>query len=259
MRVGLTQFDIKWEDKDFNMKNCERLIKKAKLKDVDLIIFPEMTLTGFSNDVKKISEEYENSKTITFFNKMSKNYNIGIIFGYVEKVGDEMFNKLGISLLGEIVLQYTKIHSFSFANEDIYYKDGNSLSSINLFGINIGVFICYDLRFPEVFQASSKKNDVIIIIANWCKDRVEHWRTLLKARAIENQCYIIGVNRIGEGNGLLYEESSEIYSPQGKLIAGDIKNEDLIIADIDTLEVKTYRNNFKLKQDRKIEFYKNIL
>ncbi len=122
--------------------------------------------------------------------------------------------------------------------------------------MNIGCFICYDLRFPEIFQVSSKKNQVIIVIANWPKPRIMHWDALLKARAIENQAFIIGVNRAGEGNGLLYEESSVVYSPYGERVTKK-SQEEIIYADIDIEEALRYRKEFPLKNDRREKFYKS--
>ncbi|MCI6191042.1 MAG: carbon-nitrogen family hydrolase, partial [Clostridium sp.] len=121
---------------------------------------------------------------------------------------------------------------------------------------SITPFICYDLRFPEIFQIASKKSEIIIVIASWPKEREEHWVTLLKARAIENQCFIIGVNRVGEGDGLEYSGASLIFDPLGNSLNEKINKEELIIKDINLSSIKEVREKINIKRDRREKLYK---
>ena len=125
--------------------------------------------------------------------------------------------------------------------------------------ITITPFICYDLRFPEIFQIASKKSDLICVAANWPKEREKHWITLLTARAIENQCYIAGINRIGSGDGIDYSGCSMIIDPEGNILNNINNDEGIIISDIYEDKVKDIRRKFTLKRDRRESLYKSSL
>ena len=138
--------------------------------------------------------------------------------GIIEKDGKNYFNTLvHLDPNGKLKTKYRKIHPFSYSTENKYYKAGKSPVITKISGMKIGLSICYDLRFPELFRFYAKaKVDLIINIANWPDTRIEHWRTLLKARAIENQCYVAGVNRVGDDPKLHYNGYSSVFDPMGK-------------------------------------------
>lgn len=254
MNIALVSLDQAWEDKESNLIKCEKYIKEASLHDAELIIFPEMTLTGFSLDTNLISEDESSSITITHFKKLSKEYNIAIIFGVVIKEEIKSSNRVYfINNLGEIVDYYKKIHPFSFANEDKYYIGGNELKTIDYKGIKFGLTICYDLRFSNLYFELAKLNTSCIInIANWPKKRVDHWNTLLKARAIETQQFIIGVNRIGiDGNQLEYLESSNIFDANGDKVPNTKEIKGMKIMNIDIKKREMYQSQFNTFQDIK--------
>lgn len=260
MKVALSQINIEWEDKEKNKTKVLEFIKEAKSLNVELIVFPEMTLTGFSMDVKKISESND-GETIGWFKNVAKSYNIIIGFGFVEKtrsdIGKNKF--IMVNCEGIIISNYTKIHPFSYGSEDKYYKSGDSieLSEVNEF--TVATFICYDLRFPEIFQAASNEAELIIVAANWPESRKQHWTSLLKARAIENQCYILGVNRVGTGNDIYYSGNSMIVSPNGNILIESNDKESLLVYDIDIKESLELRESFPVKKDRKVNIYKKYL
>jgi len=258
MKLALAQMDVFWEDKDKNKITCEGFLKKAKEAGVDIVAFPEMTLTGFSQDVSKIGET--NEETINWFKNKSLEYDICICFGYVEKGLEKGKNKLAvISKDGRIINSYTKIHPFSYSGEDKYYEGGNEINLFKLQEADISTFICYDLRFPEIFQIASKKAQLIIVIANWPKSRSDAWKTLLKARAIENQCFIAGVNRIGSGDGIEYSGDSMIINPKGNILKTSHNKEELLIEEIQINEVSSLRDKFPYKRDRKEVLYSKLL
>jgi len=255
--VSLNQI---WENKKENLLLCEEYINKASNENVDLIIFPEMTLTGFSTNIRLIAEDEEESNTIGKFIELSKLYNIAILFGLVIKENNKTLNRsIFVDNKGAILGKYTKIHPFSFSGEGEYFNAGTELTVISFNDFNIGLTICYDLRFPELYSALSKKSDLVINIANWPKNRVDHWATLLKARAIENQIFVAGVNRTGKDeNGLEYIESSNVFNANGQRLEFD-EYEDMKIYEINTNWTKEFKIKFNTINDRKIDFYKEIL
>lgn len=260
MKIALVSFDIKWEDKEENLAICAMHIKDAIQENVDLIIFPEMTLTGFSNNVTKIAEDVSHSQSIEKFSMLAKEYKIAIIFGLsIEDDKKALNQSVFLDKDGDVIGRYSKIHPFSFANEEYYYNSGNKLSVIKFKNLRIGLTICYDLRFPEIYSGLAKDADLIVNIANWPQKRIDHWDTLLKARAIENQVFIIGVNRVGcDGNGLSYNESNVIYNANGEKVNNDTLN-SLKIYEIDVGWTNDFRKGFNTVKDRKTEFYKGIL
>ena len=254
--VSLNQI---WENKKENLLLCEEYINKASNENVDLIIFPEMTLTGFSTNIRLIAEDEKNNESILQFSSLAKKYNIAIIFGVVMRDDNKALNKsIFVDKSGNTQAKYSKIHPFSFSGEDKYFNGGSDLEVVKFNDINIGLTICYDLRFPELYSVLSIKSDIIINIANWPQERVDHWNTLLKARAIEGQIFIIGVNRTGEdGNNLIYQESSNIFNANGERVEY-ISFKDMKIFKISKEFTNNYRNNFNTINDRKIKLYKEL-
>jgi predicted amidohydrolase len=163
-----------------------------------------------------------------------------------------------ISQNGKLLLDYIKIHPFSFAGEDKYFKGGEKLSTCGIEGFETGVAICYDLRFPELFIKLSEKAELIIVPANWPAARSLHWKTLLRARAIENQCYVAGVNCSGDMDGQTYSGDSAIYSPEGEMLT---PVETITINETDKVyiydivnDVQEIRDGFPVRNDRKKEW-----
>ncbi|MFL0267160.1 carbon-nitrogen family hydrolase [Candidatus Clostridium radicumherbarum] len=257
MKIALAQMRVEFENKEKNKEKCWSFIKGAKDKSCDLIIFPEMTLTGFSMNTKEIAED--NNETINWFKDKALNYGLYIGFGHVVRVNEKCENRFTIvSPDNKEILSYAKIHPFSYSFEDKYYVGGNSILYTHIRDFMVSPFICYDLRFPEIFQIASKECHLITVAANWPKSRRDNWITLLKARAIENQCYIAGVNVMGRINGYEYYGDSLIIDPIGNIIAVADDKEELLIAEIDINEVLRFRDHFPIKRDRREELYKDI-
>lgn len=245
MKIALVSLNQIWEDKQNNLDICKNYIEKASTIKAELIIFPEMTLTGFTMNIETNSEEKSNSFTIKSFQKLAEMSNIAIVFGLIIKENNKAKNSLYfIDERGEILESYSKIHPFSFVNEDKYFEAGNDAKAIEYKNIKFGLSICYDLRFSNLYQHYTLQNtDCIINIANWPSKRIDHWNTLLKARAIENQQFVIGVNRIGiDGNNLKYNESSAIYNANGENLIFLNQYKDMKIFNIS----KSYTDEFKL-------------
>lgn len=262
MKIALAQMDITWEDKEKNKEKTLKFIESAKQNNVDLILFPEMCLTGFSMNVEYISESTDTlSGTVDWFLGRSSEFNLHIGFGYVMKdpSAKKGLNKFTIVSPSQgIISDYAKIHPFSFGLESQHYVGGNTINTTPIKDFNITTFICYDLRFPEIFQIASRNSNLITVSANWPKSRREHWITLLKARAIENQCYIAGINRVGIGDNIEYCGDSMVIDPYGNILCQSEDNETLLLQDIDACNVTNIRKNFRLKDDRREDLYKEL-
>lgn len=254
MKIGMIQLDIAWQSKAENYSKAKELIKEAASRSCEIVVLPEMFNTGFSMAIEKIGEELF-GETSEFLRKAAAEFQIGIIGGYpvLENTGKGKNAAIVIDEKGNIISTYFKIFPFSFVKENHYYDSGQSPILFKIRGMNASVFICYDLRFPEIFRRVARNVHCIFVIANWPSSRIEHWNTLLKARAIENQCFVIGVNRIGiDGNDLMYPGNSHIISPSGQDLCSGSSQDELIIADIDLGQVDEVRNEFPFLDDMKI-------
>lgn len=254
MKIGLFQYSPEWEDKEANKKKILEILIQAK-SSFDLIVFPEMTLTGFSKKTS-LAEPFDvnESPTLKFFTKIAKDSKTSIIAGFIEQENEKVFNTLFfVNSSGEIVGKYRKIHLFSFAKEDKFYSAGNKPVIVDNQNLKIGLSICYDLRFPELFRVYAKsKVDLIINIANWPVTRVDHYVHLLKSRAIENQCFVIGVNRVGYGGKEFYDGRSSVFDPMGNEIVCVKDEEKLIEAEIDLTQIENVREKFPFLDDIKL-------
>lgn len=254
------QNNILWENKNFNLNSSKSIFKKAKEYNIELLLFPEMSFTGFSMNIESLREY--NEESIKYISSLCKAFEINAGFGYIH--GDPSIpkaknNYVIINSKGELLCNYTKIHPFSIGLEDKYFQGGEDLVFAEIKNMIICPLICYDLRFPEIFQIASKKCDLITVAANWPASRKNHWLTLLKSRAIENQCYIAGINRVGIGNKINYSGNSMIIDPLGNVLAeGEDGIEDIIIADIDKSVVDSNRLSFSAKNDRREELYEKL-
>lgn len=244
MIVGLFQFDPIWEDKQANKDVIEETVSKFD-GQLDWLILPEMCLTGFSLDTNRstISDQ-----DIDFFRSICKKKRINITFGAVLENRNAM---LTISSEGSLLNRYNKNHLFSFAQENLYYTPGNNPEGFHLCDISVSPRICYDLRFQYMFWDFASNTDVFAIIASWPEQRRLHWLTLLQARAIENQSYVIGVNRVGKDPYLFYTGDSAVFAPDGQMLLNCGNKTGIFTLQIDKADVAVTRKNFPVLLDRK--------
>ncbi len=250
--------NIIWENKDKNIAKAENAMATAVENGTDILFMPEMSFTGFSMNTKKTAES--NSYTIDKMKTLCKKYTIAVGFGWVKDCGEKAKNCYTvIDKNGKILSTYEKIHPFSYSGEDKYFEKGNQLTKYNVNGMDFSTVICYDARFPEIFQAISKDSDIktIVIPANWSAERACHWKALTKARAIENQVYIIAINCVGSIGGTEYSGESCIITPDGE-VEKYLYGEQLYFAQLD-YDVEKLRQQFPVKQDRRIDLYKQLL
>ena len=251
MKIALVQYNPKWEDKESNKVRILQLIND--LKEVELIVFPEMSLTGFTMKSNEMAEGLKGN-SFRFFAELAREKSSHIMAGIIEQRNNRKYNSLiHIKPDGKLVKLYRKIHPFSYSTENQHYNAGVRPAITKIRKWKIGLTICYDLRFPELYRKYGKKRTHLIVnIANWPDTRVEHWRILLKARAIENQCYVAGVNRVGDDPKLHYTGFSSVYDPMGKELIAVENEEKVIEADLDKNYVNEVREKFPFLNDIKL-------
>jgi len=243
IKIGLFQFDTVWEDKEHNKKTILKIINSKKNK-VDWLIFPEMTLTGFSMNVYKTELDCTD---FDFFKNIAKESNCIVSFGGVIKNYNSL---ISVNPSGDILNQYFKNHLFSYGEENKYYKAGTKQEFFNVSSFNILPSICYDLRFSYLYWNNAIEADILLVVASWPESRREHWITLLKARAIENQAFIIGVNRVGNDPNVSYSGDSMVVDPLGNILLNCANKEGIFTTEIDINILKQSREKFCFLKDR---------
>jgi len=248
MKISVIQPDPAWENKAVNLSRLGNLLSSLA-GETDLVILPEMFNTGFSMHTEPLSEPPDGG-TYQWMNDLSLKFGFGICGSYMVSEGGSVFNRWVFVAPGEVKTIYDKRHSFSIGGEDKYFTPGKSRLVFNFKGVRISPYICYDLRFP-VWSRSKNDTDLMIFAANWPAARKNVWNTLLKARAIENQCYVAGSNRIGtDGNGISYSGESMIIDPRGEIMASAYPDkEQCITSDISMDELAHFRKKFPVLDD----------
>jgi predicted amidohydrolase len=221
LKVSIVQTQQFWEDKEKNLKHFEKLLEEQLLEETDVIVFPEMFHTGFSMNVTSLAETIENSDGISWLQQIALSRDALCLASLIIEENNQYFNRMVAVHPDGKVLHYDKIHLFSLAHEDQYYSPGKKRTIVHFKDWKILLQICYDLRFPEnarnsIIPSGEFEFDVIIYVANWPERRIVHWDKLLAARAIENQCYVVALNRVGtDNNRLTYNGSSQIITAMG--------------------------------------------
>ncbi|WP_300673566.1 amidohydrolase [Soonwooa sp.] len=239
--VGLN-LDIVWKNKPENYKNIEAALANI---EADIFLLPEMFSTGFCMDAEEIADR--NNETLSWMQNFAKQRNT-VVAGSVSISENEKFHNRFYFVKPDGSFEfYDKKHLFSYSGEDKIYTSGNQRKVIEYKGFKILLQVCYDLRFP-VFQRNLGDYDIILNVANWPNTRVEAWKTLLKARAIENQAFVFGLNRIGtDGNNLNYEESTLALFADGTEIS--TRQNNLVSAEFDLDELQKFRDRFPFLKD----------
>ena len=226
LHITIIQANIVWEEKEKNLKNFSEKINKI-ITATDLIVLPEMFTTGFSMQAEQLAESMD-GPTIHWMKTTANKKNCVITGSFICEENGYYFNRLIWMNANGSYVKYDKRHLFSMGNEDKHYTAGQEKLIVELKGWKICPLICYDLRFP-VWSRNSKDKpyDLLIYIANWPQRRSLAWNTLLVARAIENQCYVIGVNRVGvDGNAIQHVGDSAVITAAGEIISTIISDEE---------------------------------
>jgi len=249
MKITIIQSNIEWEDHEENIRTHEDMIRRG-CTGSDLVILPEMFTTGFSMNSRALATDLDGPE-IKWMEKMSTEGDFGLVGSLIMKEEDRYLNRLVFMKPGGSYSTYDKGHLFRMEKEDLYYTKGSSRLIESFRGFNINLMICYDLRFPVWSRNVKNEYDLLIYVANWPEARRHVWNTLLAARAIENQCYVAGVNRIGsDDSGIFYSGDSVILDPRGEVLASvEAYKEGTITMDISMDKLKKFRNKFPVWKD----------
>jgi predicted amidohydrolase len=247
LKIALIQSSLVWEDPEKNRNEFSKKIN-ALSSDVDLIILPEMFTTGFTMQPENIPIE-EGSLTVEWMQNLAQKKDAAIMGSIVFQEGGDHYNRLFFVRPNGAFEKYDKRHTFTLAGEDKVYRSGTEKLILTYKGFRICPLICYDLRFP-VWARNTEDYDVLVYVANWPTPRISAWNTLLKARAIENMVYAIGVNRIGSDEvGHQYPGNSGVYDCLGKQLVFSEKEENRQVT-ISKAHISNTRNKLKFLQDR---------
>ncbi|MEY4031296.1 MAG: hypothetical protein RL573_207 [Actinomycetota bacterium] len=251
MRVAAVQHDIVWADRDANFAALSPLIREAAANGARLVVLTEMFSTGFVVDRDDIGEP-AGGPSSAFLSSMATELGIWVC-GSCPEVADgdpRPYNSFVVAAPDGTQHRYSKIHPFTYGGEDRHFRAGDSHVTIDVEGIRTSLFVCYDLRFADEFWALAQRTDLYLVPANWPVSRREHWMSLLRARAIENQAWVVGVNRVGSGGKLDYVGDSRIIDPLGnETVAGD--GQCIVYADVTAESVAQTRERFPFLQDRR--------
>jgi predicted amidohydrolase len=254
IRLALIQMDIILRRIEENLRRVDRFLDEALRFNPEIISLPELFSTGY--DLEYIKEKAEEIKEVTlnFIQNKARELNCYILAGSMpEKENEKIYNtSFFINKKGEILFKYRKINLFPPFKEDRYFCKGKEISWGKIIkegeGILIGSLICYDLRFPHLFkELSQKKVDIIFLPSQFPNPRLNHWEILLKARAIENQIYIVGINRVGEDKDRSYFGNSMVVDPWGEVLANAFYEEKILFSEVDLEKIKEVKERFSLK------------
>jgi len=249
--LGL-QFDIAWEDKRANFATVRRLLAGAVPTKNSLVILPEMFATGFSMNADAIAEPY-GGETEQFLAALAREFQVWLIGGAAMRGRDgRARNKaLIFSPDGELKAFYAKMRIFAPGGENKHYAAGERLVTFSWSDCLVCPLVCYDLRFPELFRRAmvTNKPELFVVIANFPQKRIHHWVRLLQARAVENQAYVAGVNRIGADPIQSYSGRSMIVDPDGEIVADAGINENVVSAHLDIPKLRQYRQKLPFLAD----------
>ena len=246
LKVALGEYDTGWHDVDASLARASTLVRAAARSGAALVVLPEMTTTGFTMDTAGQAESRD-GRSVTALRALARDAGVAIVAGVPIRDGERFYNEAFLfDAHGEITTEYRKQRVFRYAKEGEHYASGTEPCVVTLGGVRIALLICFDLRYPELFRAVARDVDAVVLIANWPAARRAHWDALVLARAIENQCYVIAVNRTGEGGGLEYDGGSVVIGPWGERVASasDATGDTPAIATIDTDVVARVRREF---------------
>ncbi|MDR0801879.1 nitrilase-related carbon-nitrogen hydrolase [Fluviicola sp.] len=260
LKITLIQTHQVWEDKAANLANYERLLHT--IPETDLVLLPEMFQTGFSMNTEALAEAPDNSPGIEWLKKQASVKKAAFYTSLIIRDSDCCYNRgVFVEPSGKISI-YDKRKLFGMADESIYFSAGTKETIVEYLGWKINLQICYDLRFPENIRNGEINGkpayDLLLYVANWPQRRIQHWSALLPARAIENQCYVAGVNRIGTDNtGLEYNGQSRLINLLGEDLSNLSDSESICTVSINYSEMETLRGKLPFLKDSNYRSFNN--
>ena len=247
MKISIIQSDIIWANPEENRRRLEEKI--SSLPHADLYIFPEMFSTGFCTEPQKIAEEADQPGSLEWMQASAQKMQCALAGSVATRSEGKYYNRFYFVYPDGHYYAYDKKHLFTYGGEHLTFTPGQERIIVDYKGVRILLQICYDLRFP-IWARNQKDYDMILYVASWPESRIEAWNTLLHARAIENQCYVAGVNRVGTDPSCKYCGGSVLIDPYGKTIASCKPNEEEVVSTlIDLEELEQFRKKFPVLND----------
>ena len=252
LRVAVVQHDIVWESRDETLRGLGPRVAQAAGDGARLVVLSEMFAVGFSMNVE-LTAEPENGPTTEWLFEQARRHGSWVCGTVpVREAGEKLaFNTFVLASPAGRVHRYRKIHPFTYGGERDAFAAGSEIVSVDIDGVRVTPFVCYDLRFADVFWEAAARTDLYVVSANWPDSRRRHWTALLAARAIENQAYVVGCNRVGVGGKLTYVGDSCVVSPMGDVLASAAEVETTLVVDVDTSRVSEVRERFPFAADRR--------
>lgn len=253
MKIEILQYSIAWENREENFAFLRGELQKSPPQPGSMLVLPEMFSTGFSMNVKELAES-EDGPSATFLQSLAKEHGICVVGSFPLRCpeGGKGFNRLkAYGPDGALLARYDKIHPFTYGQEADHYKGGFRLPLFDFQGWRVCPTICYDLRFPELYRRAVLEGgaELLLVIANWPSRRREHWNALLRARAIENQAYVVGVNRVGEDPNAPYAGDSAVIDMLGQELLGPGGEPGRYAVSLDREALLKWREQFPALRD----------
>lgn len=258
LRISLGQMQIKLARVEDNLEKAESMISDAAQRESQLIILPELWSTGYDLENAGDYADALGEGMFAQLSRTARERSIAVFGSILERRGDQYLNCAAYyDAEGSLAGVYRKIHLFRLFDEHLWLGEGDAPTTMELPWGAAGLSICYDLRFPELFRRYAVEHGakLILICAEWPLVRVEHWRTLIIARAIENQCYVAATNSCGDTGGTVFAGHSMIVDPWGKVLVEADEDECLLTAEIDLNEVDRVRRAIPVFEDRRPDAY----
>lgn len=249
LRVALGEYDTGWQQPEGSLDRAAVCVARAASTGARLVVLPEMCTTGFTMEPHRWAEAVT-GPSFSRLSTMASRHDVWLIAGVATRADEGYTNVAAVfDPEGRLVAAYAKQRLFAFANEDDHYLSGSAPTVVDIDGVRVSPFVCYDLRFPELFRAAAQACDLMVVIANWPASRRPHWDALLPARAIENQAYVIGVNRTGIAGGIQYDGGSVAYDPWGLSVAQRTAVASPAVVDVSTARVASIRAQYPFLAD----------
>ena len=263
--VCAIQFDTKYQDPEENTRRMEEKIRAAVREKPDLIVLPELWTSGYSveifHDIQKFAQP-ETGPAVSMLKRMAKEYGVYIVGGsMVEQRGNKCYNTCFlVDRQGNVAGRYSKMHLYNAMDEDVAFAPGDEMPVFQTDFGKIAIMTCYDIRFVEQSRAYALKGaQAIIVVSNWAKPKLNHWRVMLQARAIENQLAVVACNRVGQAVDCVYFGHSMIIDSWGEIVGEGGEEEEILTGVIEGEKLRTVRQTIPMYKDRQTQYYEDVL